>query len=75
MVHGSVEGEPHSFSDIEGASLRQLDSVKRLVDTEGIHLGSRKPLPKERGDRGQCVTTRIKGDDVPAPSGTEITLL
>lgn len=49
VVHGSVEGEPHSFSDPGGASLRQLDFVERLVDPEGSHLGSRKPLPEERG--------------------------
>lgn len=45
VVHGSVEGEPHSFPDAGGASLRQLDFVERLVDPEGSHLGSRKPLP------------------------------
>lgn len=45
VVHGSVEGELHSFSDAGGASLRQLDFVERLVDPEGSHLGSRKPLP------------------------------
>lgn len=50
VVHRSVEGEPHSFSDAGGASLRQLDSVERLVDPEGGQLRSRKPLPEERKD-------------------------
>lgn len=67
VVHGSVEGEPHSFSDVEGASLCQLDSVQHLVDTEGSHLGSRKPLPEETS---QCVRTGIKEDNVPTSPGT-----
>ena len=54
VLHGSVEGKPYSFSDVARASLRQLDSIECLVDPEGHHLGSRKPLP-EREEGGQCV--------------------
>lgn len=54
VVRGSVEGEPHSFSDVGGARLRQLEFVERLVDLERSHLGSRKPLPEEREGGGQC---------------------
>lgn len=54
VVHGSVKGEPHSFSDAGGTSLRQLNFVERLVDPEGSHLGSRKPLPEEREERSVC---------------------
>lgn len=54
MVHGSVEGEPHSFSDTGGARLRQLEFVECLVDPEKSHLGTRKPLPEEREGGGQC---------------------
>lgn len=45
VAHGSVEGEPHSFTDTGGSSLRQLEFVQHLVDPEGSHLGTRKPLP------------------------------
>lgn len=50
VVHGSVEGELHSFSEGRVPSLRQLHSVQRFVDPEGSHLGFRKPLPEETND-------------------------
>lgn len=51
VVHGPVEGEPHSFS-VEGrARLQQLQSVQRRLDPERGHLGSRKPLPEEEKKR------------------------
>lgn len=45
VVHGSVEGEPYSFSDAGRVSLHQLDFVEHLIDPKGSHFGSRKPLP------------------------------
>lgn len=48
VVHGSVKGELHSFAEGRGVTLHQLNSVERLVDSKGSHLGSRKPLPGER---------------------------
>lgn len=57
IVRGPVEGEPHSFPNVRGASLRQLDSVERRVHAEGRHLGFRKPLPEETEDTSQRVMT------------------
>ena len=48
--HSSIEGEAHSFPASGAASLRQLGSVEGPVDPKGSHLGSRKPLPVERGE-------------------------
>lgn len=42
---GSVEAEPHSFSEVGAARLRQLHPVQHQTDPQRTHPGPRKPLP------------------------------
>lgn len=45
VVHGSVEGDPHSLPDAGVPALHHFQLVYRLIDAQGHHFGLGEPLP------------------------------
>lgn len=71
MVHGAAEGHLDGLADAGRASFHHLDLVDGLVQAQGHHLGSRKPLPAGEtvgsDERGRSAASQqVLGSDEPS---------